>query len=538
MRITTGTFVLCAACLMAAGALLGGCGGGGASGGTSAARDQEMYVGGMVTRVAGTTQAPLTLSGQGAVVTGVAGGTVSSLSLAAPAATPGNSAAILALTRIAFDRAGEVYQIGENGTAPGALTTSVPTYYNPTAPEWSPDGAKIAFMRYDPTINHFQIYTMAANGGGVTRISNGTGDDQFPSWSPDGAKIVFQRSDTVAGHIQIWVMTAGGGSPHTVDDGTTDDFQPSYSPDGAKILFTRYDTALHHRQIYTMAAAGGSPHNVLSWLTSYDLSSPTWSPDGTKIAFSFQNGSNYHIYVVRADGMGNWQALTSATMNDFNPSWSPDGTRVAFERTDTSVSHSQIYVVNADSTGVRRISDGQTDDRTPAWSPYVKARKFVGAGGVLGTTASGFLVGQQGKAVTSLVVFNAATPNAAHLDAQDATAPYTPNLVFTVSGDLLNALVYVNGVSGPPTTVLSAGATATGAVVSFDAIDGTVTGVFPYTANRAAAHDRPAPARSGDTLVYRASFLGVWDGSGRNRSPGGATEVQIDGRTGRLLSFR
>ena len=33
-------------------------------------------------------------------------------------------------------------------------------------------------------------------------------------------------------------------------------------------------------------------------------------------------------------------------------------------------------------------------------------------------------------------------------------------------------------------------------------------------------------------------FLGVWDGAGRNLAPGGAQEVRIDARTGRLLSFR
>jgi hypothetical protein len=168
----------------------------------------------------------------------------------------------------------------------------------------------------------------------------------------------------------------------------------------------------------------------------------------------------------------------------------------------------------------------------------VKTRKFVGAGGAFGATASGFLVGQQGTAVSSLVVFNAKTPNSAHLDVQGTTLPYQPNLVFTVSADLLNALSYVNGITTAPTVVLNATSTATGAVVSFDANAGTVAGVFPYTSNKAIGHSgAPTPERAGDTLIYRAAFLGVWDAQGKNRAPNGASEIRLDRRTGKLLSF-
>jgi hypothetical protein len=247
-----------------------------------------------------------------------------------------------------------------------------------------------------------------------------------------------------------------------------------------------------------------------------------------------------HIYAIRADGRG-IQTMTNTAADDAFPTYSPDGTKLAFIRLDGS-GHTQIYVGNADGTtpsSAQRISDGQMNDFKPSWSPYVKARKFVGTGGAFGASASGFLVGQQGKVVTSLVVFNAQTPNTAHLDVQGTTLQYQPNLVFTVTGNLLNGLAYANGLTSPPTPVLNAGTTATGAVVSFDASDGTVTGVFPYTSNKAVGHGggTPTPEREGDALVYRGAFLGVWDGSGTNRAPNGASEVRLDSRTGRLLSF-
>jgi hypothetical protein len=172
-----------------------------------------------------------------------------------------------------------------------------------------------------------------------------------------------------------------------------------------------------------------------------------------------------------------------------------------------------------------------------------KARKFIGAGGAFGATAAGFLVGQQDKTITSLVVFNATTPDSVHLDAQGTNLPNQPNLAFMVSGDLLNSLVYINGLTGAPTTVLSASSTATGAVVSFSASDGTVTGVFPYTSNKAQAtwHSGApslSPVSSDGVLIYRGHFLGAWDGAGNNRAPGGASEVRLDGKTGAILSVR
>jgi TolB protein len=493
-----------------------------------------MVIGGLVTRVAGTTQAPVTQSGQGAVVTGIAGGAVSSLAYAAPAATPANSAAILAQTRIAFVHGHQIYTMGSDGSSPMGLTSGT---RGASDPAWSPDGAKIAYQAYDPTVSHWPIYTMLAGGTGLTRVGTGTTDDGSPSWSPDGTKIAYSAQDST-GYIQVWVMTAGGASPHRISDGTTNDVSPSWSPDGTKIAFQRFDTVVGHWQIYTMTPTGGSIKRVTSLLTGNDLSQPAWSPDGSKIAISFFDGAQNNIYVLRSDGL-DYQQITSDSAFDYSPCYSPDGTKIAFQRLDTGVGHDQIYVISADGTGEHRISDGQMNDDLPNWGPYIKARKFVGAGGAFGTTAAGFLVGQQGKVTTSLVVFNAQTPNSAHLDVQGTTLPYQPNLVFTVSGDLLNALAYVNSLTGAPTIVLNASSTATGAVVSFDANDGTVTGVFPYTANKAVGHGgAPTPERSGDTLVYRASFLGVWDGQGKNQAPGGASEIRLDAKTGRLLSFR
>ena len=56
-----------------------------------------------------------------------------------------------------------------------------------------------------------------------------------------------------------------------------------------------------------------------------------WSPDGTKIAFVSGREGSGHVYVMNADGTGT-RRLTNSTMDDSHPTWSPDGKRIVFSR--------------------------------------------------------------------------------------------------------------------------------------------------------------------------------------------------------------
>lgn len=92
---------------------------------------------------------------------------------------------------------------------------------------------------------------------------------------------------------------------------------------------------------------------------------PAWSPDGTRIAFASAREGSFDIYVMNSDGTGT-KRLTSLKENDQHPTWSPDGSRIAFTRF-SDVDH--LYVMNADGTGARRLTDDDlTAEAEPAWS--------------------------------------------------------------------------------------------------------------------------------------------------------------------------
>ena len=104
---------------------------------------------------------------------------------------------------------------------------------------------------------------------------------------------------------------------------------------------------------------------------------PQWSPDGTRILFEmvsvFGSGGVVNttvtdLYVVNADGSG-LVRLTNDSDSDSEPAWSPDGTKIVFSEIDNvntgSGSPSSIIKMNADGTGRQRLASGSS----PEWSP-------------------------------------------------------------------------------------------------------------------------------------------------------------------------
>ncbi|MCH7836091.1 MAG: PD40 domain-containing protein, partial [Chloroflexi bacterium] len=85
-----------------------------------------------------------------------------------------------------------------------------------------------------------------------------------------------------------------------------------------------------------------------------------------KIAFDSDRDGNFEVYVVNADGSG-LSNLTGSPALDLGPAWSPDGSRIAF--TSDRDGNIEIYVMNADGSGLTRLTDDPAGDRRPAWSP-------------------------------------------------------------------------------------------------------------------------------------------------------------------------
>ena len=456
--------------------LLAGCGGGRAP---VIGEEREVAFGPITTRVVGTAQPAVTSSGFGAVVTGVAGATISSMVL--------------------------------HDNAP------------------SLDDTLIAFASNRD--GNFEIYVMNADGSNVTRLTNNAATDRDPAFSPDRSKITFISNRD--GNSEVYVMNADGTNQTRLTKGLFAS-RPVFSPDGSTIAFA--GTSGGKLDIFLMNVNGSN----LTPLTNNpaDDFAPAFSPDGSKIAFTSDRDGNSVIYVINANGTSQSRLTDKASVN-FDPAFSPDGSKIAFS-SNRDVNF-EIYVMNANGTNQVRLTNNGATDTVPTWSPFLTKRLLVGPDGPLGTTAAGFLFAQKGKSIPAIVTFDATTRGGTRVNTTTPGSTNGPNLVFEVTAaDSLTSLRYLIGSSSLATSVIGAGGSvtsATNALVSFDAADGVVTSVLPYSANRSAPSSGDT-TRQGDVLVYRRRFLGVWDGAGRNRAVEGAQEVRIDARTGRLLSFR
>jgi dipeptidyl aminopeptidase/acylaminoacyl peptidase len=124
-------------------------------------------------------------------------------------------------TQIVYSNSGVLSVIDANGGAPTSLGI------NGMYPAWSPDGSQIAFFWYVNNIT--AIFVADRNGGNVRQLTTPpAGGDQYPRWSPDGRQLTFQRVE--GGTFQVYKMAADGTGVTKLSTASASESGASWSP--------------------------------------------------------------------------------------------------------------------------------------------------------------------------------------------------------------------------------------------------------------------------------------------------------------------
>lgn len=116
-------------------------------------------------------------------------------------------------------------------------------------------------------------------------------------------------------------------------------------------------------------------------LAPVENSYPRWSPDGKRIVFQSTRDGNFEIYVMNADGSGQ-RRLTHQLEADRQPDWSPDGKRIVFQSFRGANSYSgymtaDLWTMDPDGQGLVQVTATPGPESTPRYSPDGKRIVYV-----------------------------------------------------------------------------------------------------------------------------------------------------------------
>jgi Tol biopolymer transport system component len=248
-------------------------------------------------------------------------------------------------------------------------------------PRWSPDGKRIAVYPHDAADGIVQRI-VNVNTRQYTDLPSPNPEVFLPCgvWSrPNGARLACEGfgpdSNPALGGIYTVRSKDGGGLKRVTSSDGGDDCPGSYSPDGRRLVLSR---ANHDGTgLYVVKTDGTGMRRITA--PEVDVEScGSWSPEGNRILFASRPaGERNTLYVLRADGkglrrlkLGDCGTATGCT----SPAWSPDGSRIVFTRFFPDQRQSDIYVANANGTGMKAVTKTELSEGSPDWgtSPLVR----------------------------------------------------------------------------------------------------------------------------------------------------------------------
>lgn len=212
--------------------------------------------------------------------------------------------------------------------------------------------------------------------GGTVLVSGGRvlfqdpSSDAAPEWSPDGWRIAF--SDDRDGTEDLLVSRTDATGMRSLTDDPAPDRYPAWSPDASTIVFSRRAGSGWDLFILEISESDATPRRLTE--RGVYVGHPAFSPDGSSIAFDMMFEDQMEIVVMDLASK-DLRRLTDRPGDDLIPSWSADGSRIVFGGQPDSTRNWDVWVIDVKTLELERLTEDPAYDGGPIFVPGAVVRR-------------------------------------------------------------------------------------------------------------------------------------------------------------------
>jgi Tol biopolymer transport system component len=255
--------------------------------------------------------------------------------------------------------------------------------------DWSPDGRYLAYVVGKYFLRRSSIAVLDVETGETQRLTSGS-SDASPIWSPDGRRIAFLRFSQ--GSAALWVINHDGSDARAVTSPREGPWKPfrdpnvvfprpkvidpgtvvraiAWSPDSERIAFA-VDPFGDQPEVAIVPLDGEVEPIIL------EGSYPSWSPDGNRLCLVQRTSSGTRLVTISPDGTER-DVITEGSATHTMPRWSPDGASILYLSDEEGPPGKlELWVIGSDGSEPKQITTDATEltghnpwELYPSWSP-------------------------------------------------------------------------------------------------------------------------------------------------------------------------